>query len=271
MRALLYRRGGLGDTLLTFPILEILRRKGYRTTAVGNTDYFRIAQEVGWANEVRSELPDGEFDLKILISTDGNVDPFPKRRVWVLRHYLESLGMEGEVFSEEIPLEPLPDSPFEGKVILHPSSGSPKKNPDLELFLTLESFILSRGMECLYLVGEADSWLEGRVRNYVKSLDPLWIARAMKSALLYVGLDSGVSHLVSYVGVPSLVLYGPSDPLVWRPLGKRLYQLSLGLGCSPCFPDVCEERACLDKGSLLERLLPLLDHLLVEVNQNNPL
>ena len=271
MRALLYRRGALGDTLLTFPLLEVLKRKGYRITAVGNTDYFRIASEVGWADEVRSDIPEGEFDLKVIISLEGNVRPFPEGRVWVVEHYLRALGLEGEKFSRELPLEPLRDSPFRGRAVLHPSSGSPKKNPDLRLFLQLEEFFRSRGVESLYLIGEADSWLEGKVERFVRSLDPLWIARALKSSLLFVGLDSGISHLASYVGVTSVVIYGPTDPLVWRPVGDRVYQVHLGLECSPCFPSVCAERPCLEKGSLLERLLPLLDHLLVQIDEDHPL
>ncbi len=271
MKALVYRRGGLGDTLLTFPILEILKRRGYRITAVGNTDYFRIAKEVGWADGVLSEIPDESFDKKVIVSFEGNVRPFPESRVWIVEHYLRSLALEEEEFSKKLPLDTLPDSPFAGKAVLHPSSGSPKKNPSLELFHMIESFLRSKGIESLYIVGEADYWLKGRVKNFVESYEPLWIARALKSALLYVGLDSGISHLASYVGVPCVVIYGPSDPVVWRPIGEMVHVVSLELECSPCFPNVCSQRECLSVPKLSEKLLPLLDHLLVNIDKNNPL
>lgn len=262
-RALLYRRGGLGDTLLTFPLLEILKRKGFHVTAVGNTDYFRIAKEVGWADRILSELPKEDFDLELLISFDGNVPPFPSERCWVVEHYLRSAGFEKESFSRRLPLEPDSNSPLKGKVVLHPSSGSPKKNPDLNLFLKIEENLSSRGEEVVYLVGEADSWLKGRVSGYVESLDPLWIAKALGEAKLYIGLDSGISHLSAYVGVRTVVLYGPTDSLVWKPVGEKLFQVIPDLDCSPCFPNVCENRMCLKEGLILENLLPLLDHLLV--------
>lgn len=265
MKALVYRRGGLGDTLLTFPILEILKRKGYETTAVGNTDYFKIAKEVGWADEVLSFIPEGDFDFEAVISFEGNVRPFPERRVWVVEHYLRSLGLE-EGFSSELPLDPAPASPLEGKVVLHPSSGSPKKNPPLELFLRLQDYLSYIGFDVVYLIGEADGWLKGKVSPFIETNDPLWMAKALKGAKIFVGLDSGVSHLSSYLGVPSVVIYGPTDPLVWRPLGRRVWQVTLGLECSPCFPNVCEERACLSAEKLLDRLLPLLDHILVHVH-----
>jgi len=266
VEALLYRRGGLGDTLLIFPLLEILKRRGYRVTAVGNTDYLRIAQAVGWADRVLSELPEGSFDLKILVSREGNVPPFPEERVWVVEHYLRCLGMEGESFSRILPLTPLEESPFRGRVVLHPSSGSSRKNPELSLFLKLERYLEEKGYESVYLIGEADRWLEDRVSRKVVSLDPLWIGRSLKSALLFVGLDSGISHLASYVGVPTVVVYGPTDPLVWRPVGNRTYQIRLRLECAPCFPEVCPERICLEEDRLLKELLPLLDHLLVQID-----
>jgi ADP-heptose:LPS heptosyltransferase len=56
-KLLLYRRGGLGDTLLNFPLLEIFKGQGFHITTVGNTDYFEIAKEVGWADRVLSEVP----------------------------------------------------------------------------------------------------------------------------------------------------------------------------------------------------------------------
>ncbi|RLJ70496.1 ADP-heptose:LPS heptosyltransferase [Hydrogenivirga caldilitoris] len=262
-RALLYRRGGLGDTLLTFPLLEILKSKGFYTTAVGNTDYFKIAREVGWADRVLSEKPNEDFDLVLEISSEGNLPTFPRERRWILEHYLEGAGFIGESFSWVLPVETLPDSPFRGRVVFHPSSGSRKKNPNLSLFLELEKHLVKRGHEVVYLIGEADTWLKGYVTNYVESYEPLWIARALKSALLFVGLDSGLSHLSAYLGVPTIVIYGPSDPVVWKPIGRRVYQVSLGLECSPCFPNVCDRRECLDGSLLFHCLFPLLDELLI--------
>ena len=255
---LLYRRGGLGDTILTFPILEIYKRKGYEITAVGNTDYFSIAKEVGFVDRVLSEIPKNEeFDEKVIISYEGNVKPFPERRVWIVEYYLKSLNLS-ESFSLELPLSPLKNSPFEGKVVIHPSSGSPKKNPPLEFFIKLKEFIESLGYEVIFLLGEAEENFKEILKPSVFSLSPLWIVKALKSSKLYIGLDSGISHIASYVGVPSVVIYGPTDPVVWKPIGKKVYQVSLNLDCSPCFPNVCKERECLNSEKLFEKVSKLL-------------
>jgi ADP-heptose:LPS heptosyltransferase len=44
-------------------------------------------------------------------------------------------------------------------------------------------------------------------------------------AALFVGNDSGVSHLAGAVGAAGVVLFGPSDPRRWRPAAGRLVSL----------------------------------------------
>ncbi len=251
---LLYRRGGLGDTLLTFPILELLKRFEKKVWAVGNTDYFAIAKEVGWADMVSSEIPKTEFEGKILISYEGNVKPFPEKRMWIVEHYFQSLSLRGG-FSKVLPLEPAEKSPIKGCAVLHPSSGSWKKNPSLELFFKIEYFLKREGYKTIYLIGEADSWLKDYVKDYFESYSPLEIAKALRTARLFVGLDSGLSHLASYCGIPTFVFYGPTDPVVWKPIGERVFHISLELSCSPCFPEVCEERSCLHVEMLFAKFL----------------
>jgi ADP-heptose:LPS heptosyltransferase len=251
-KLLLYRRGGLGDTLLTFPILEIFKRKGFYTVAVGNTDYYKIAKAIGWADETLYEKPVGNFDLEISIGLDG-IYPFPKERIWIVEYYLKSLGLS-EPFSKKLPLEGYDQSPIKDKVVLHPSSGSKKKNPPLELFTKIEEFFVDLGYECIYLIGEADSWLKSYVKNYVEFLDPFEMAKHLKSAKLFVGNDSGVSHLSSYLGVPTFVFFGPTDWKVWKPIGEKVFPISLELECSPCFPNTCPEKFCFNVDKLFELL-----------------
>ncbi|MFN7065720.1 MAG: glycosyltransferase family 9 protein [Aquificaceae bacterium] len=236
---------------MTFPILELLKKAGKKIWAVGNTDYLSIAKEVGWADFISSEIPEGEFEERVLISYEGNVSPFPKNRVWIVKHYLESLNLPFN-FSKSLPLKPLDKSPLEGKVLLHPSSGSFKKNPPLELFLRIEEFLRKEGLKALYVIGEADQWLKAYVKEYFESLSPLELAKALKTAKLFIGLDSGMSHLASYCGLPTMVFYGPTDPVIWRPIGDKIFQISLSLDCSPCFPHACDERKCFELESLFE-------------------
>jgi ADP-heptose:LPS heptosyltransferase len=44
----------------------------------------------------------------------------------------------------------------------------------------------------------------------------------LAKAGLYVGNDSGISHLAAAAGAPTLALFGPTDPAAWAPVGPRV-------------------------------------------------
>jgi ADP-heptose:LPS heptosyltransferase len=48
------------------------------------------------------------------------------------------------------------------------------------------------------------------------------LAAVMVEAALFLGNDSGLTHLAAGVGAPTIALFGPTDPIVWAPLGPRV-------------------------------------------------
>lgn len=259
-KILFYRRGGLGDTLLTFPLLESLKKKNFYILAVGNVDYLKIAKEIGWVDEIYSDLypqiMKTQYEMKILFSKNKGFSPFPSERIWIVDYYFQLLNLE-KTFSLVLPIKETPNSPLKNKVVIHPGSGSFKKIPDFSLFSKIENYLNSCGFETIYLVGEADSWVKGLTKNYWECFDPLSVAKFLKSAKLYIGLDSGISHLATYLGIKSYLFYGPTDYTIWKPIGIDFKIISLELECSPCFPKVCENRKCLDSEKLFEKFLKI--------------
>ncbi len=66
------------------------------------------------------------------------------------------------------------------------------------------------------------------------------IAGILGGAMFYLGCDSGVTHLAAALGVPTVALFGPTDPRVWAPRG-RCVRVIAGPGTSTNFvtaPDV---------------------------------
>ncbi len=255
MKALVYRRGGLGDTLLLFPILENLKKMGYKVIFLGNSDYLDIARHCGLADEIYSSeflslFLSQPFDKKIIISLEGNLNPFPCKRIWLPIYYLETLHFPLE-FSKKLTLNLAPLYNTSSKLaILHPGSGSPKKNPSLSLFEKIENFLQKRGYQTIYFAGPAE-------RTFLRSKKPLFssnniieVIRFLLSGSLYIGNDSGISHLASYLGLRAILFYGPSDEIIFRPIGERVTIITLPLSCRPCFPRVCEERKCLQEEEL---------------------
>ena len=119
-------------------------------------------------------------------------------------------------------------------VAIHPGSGGERKNWPADRWEALGRDLLARdGQEraCLLLVGgEADgktlgalqaAW-RGAAREpadiLVAENVPLPdLAAVLGQARLFLGHDSGISHLAAAAGTPCLLLFGPTDPDVWAP------------------------------------------------------
>jgi len=114
-------------------------------------------------------------------------------------------------------------------VAIHPGSGSPSKNWPLESWDQLGRRLVraNPGVTLLLVEGEADEEQAQILSEAWKDLPllrvrwlPLPILGALLSkAVLYLGHDSGVTHLAAAArrDLPILVLFGPSDPAVWAP------------------------------------------------------
>jgi len=112
-----------------------------------------------------------------------------------------------------------------GFVAVHPGSGSPRKNWPPERFHEVGR-VLSAGRPWLVTLGPAEGALrfphaagDGCVCAAALSLPAL--ASLLSRAGLYVGNDSGVTHLAAALGIPTLALFGPTQPSTWGPLGER--------------------------------------------------
>ena len=115
-------------------------------------------------------------------------------------------------------------------VALHPGSGSPRKNWPAERWREVGERLRAQGRRLLLVGGEADE----RALAALAGLTPL-VARALPlptlAALLggcaaYYGHDTGISHLAAATGVPSTLLFGPTDPAVWAPQGAQVRVLA---------------------------------------------
>jgi len=66
------------------------------------------------------------------------------------------------------------------------------------------------------------------------------LAALAARAGLFVGADTGPTHMAAALGVPTVALFGASDPVRNRPLGERVRVVTAGVDCAPCW----RSRAC---------------------------
>jgi ADP-heptose:LPS heptosyltransferase len=48
------------------------------------------------------------------------------------------------------------------------------------------------------------------------------LAAFISECRLFIGSDSGVSHLAALVGIPTVVFFGPTNPDIWAPRGSHV-------------------------------------------------
>lgn len=167
--------------------------------------------------------PDGHFrasmeriGVKTLIECSHRVQPDQGHASRQLAKPLEKLAM----FLEDSHLQAVHFERREvipGRIAIHVGSGSEKKNWPLERWLALADDF--RYHDVIFVTGEAE-----QERGMLIENRPSWhslplpeLASRLSTCAAFLGHDSGISHLAAACGVPSLLLFGPTDPAVWAP------------------------------------------------------
>lgn len=276
MRLLLIRPGALGDTLLTFPVIEALRAitPHPEVMLVGNRAILPLAQHCGLAEEVAdyeesrwsmlfaSRLAKQTSPLAQLLrgvdraiawlsDVDGlvrqNLLAYGIPQVTVVSgrppvgergHVMDYLARTAGVTVEPRPCyaryfaPPASTSPEQQAFAIHPGSGGAQKCWPVERFAAVIQYLWRRGLPVQLLGGPAE---HARLEALLSQLPPAPqpgmlqvlldvpladLAYMLRQCRGYLGNDSGITHLAALLGVPTLVLFGPSNPRLWQPRGR---------------------------------------------------
>jgi hypothetical protein len=126
---------------------------------------------------------------------------------------------------------------------LHPGAGSRIKRWPLERFVRLAWHLTREGKRQLLIVeGPAESGLAAQIAKELPEVDVIRaeslsldiLAAVIVKSGLFVGNDSGITHLAAALGIPSIALFGPTLPQHWAPLGANMTVLWDPKDCSAC-------------------------------------
>ena len=152
------------------------------------------------------------------------------------RHFCEPLRALGLATSDFRPRLHLPSvtnlrpptSNVGLPIAIHPGSGSPRKNWPVDHWTALCSRLPG---PLLIVGGQADTAavaaLAGFGRTALNRHLPE-LALELSRCRLFLGHDSGISHLAAAVGTPCVLLFGPTDPAMWAPQGEQVRILRNG-------------------------------------------
>jgi hypothetical protein len=107
-----------------------------------------------------------------------------------------------------------------GATLIHPGSGSPDKNWGIERFAELGKRLAALGHRVVWILGPAETDMASSLSGPIIDSPSLHaLAATLARSRLFIGNDSGVSHLAAATGAPTLVIFGPTRAVVWRPDG----------------------------------------------------
>lgn len=236
MRRLVIRPGAIGDCIVSLPAIEHLEPSEIWAPAQNLPLVRHIAPAVALSLTGLDLLElDGQSDMAAqrlqrfdeIISWYGSAREEFRDVVTQLpfRFFPALPGNEGsehsvDFYAKQVGLAPgaIPCLPWraekKGFVVIHPFSGSRKKNWPLEQF--------REAARSLPLPGE---WCAGpeEVLDEARRFDDLgalgeWLA----TAALFIGNDSGISHLAAACGVPTVAVFTETNPAVWAPRGEKV-------------------------------------------------
>jgi len=140
-------------------------------------------------------------------------------------------------------------------VVIQPGSGSVHKCVEPKILLSVMAAVQASGATPVILEGPADRQSVERLLQscvhppiVLKDLDLFTVAGVLAQVQLFIGQDSGITHMAGLMGVPTIALFGPTDPARWAPRGTHV---TIVRG-APCFcrswneVSCCKEKPCLD-------------------------
>lgn len=187
--------------------------------------------------------------------------------IHILNYILKQLAERGLIDNPAPPVKDYCSSLIEygntaskfgrSRIILHPGSGSMRKNWPAPNFIELFAMLKTAGMSPEILLGPAEHNLSEIFTRSLpvgtKILTPaglLDIISILKQSEGFIGNDSGISHLSAFWGIPTVVIFGPSNPKRWKPFGRSVADLRPETDCAPCFETGradCKKMKCLEQ------------------------
>ncbi|MEN3942559.1 glycosyltransferase family 9 protein [Prosthecobacter sp. SYSU 5D2] len=166
--------------------------------------------------------------VKTLLECPHSVRPGQGHAAQQLARPLEKLAMYLDEPNWRAPLlgEAKPEASGIGgrRIALHVGSGSVKKNWPVEHWRQVVAALREEhpAAEVMLITGEAEKERGVDVAGFEaaehwQALPLPELADRLRGCDLFLGHDSGISHLAATCGLPCLLLFGPTDPALWAP------------------------------------------------------
>lgn len=112
-------------------------------------------------------------------------------------------------------------------IVIQPGSGGTHKCWNLDNFLSVANMLKAAGADVLFLLGPAETerFSEQDMAKIIMETPRLIcspladVVAILSNAAVYLGNDSGITHLAAAMGVRTVAVFGPTDPALYAPRG----------------------------------------------------
>ena len=139
-------------------------------------------------------------------------------------------------------------------IVIHPGfeKGYEKKGWPIDNYKEIILMLVKLNYNIVVLLGDTDIHLLSYFKNF-KGVDicidpvPDDLIMLIKNTKLFLGNDSGPSHIASFFGIPGITLFGPVNPISSASLGEHNSVIYTDPDCSPChfFNVHCQDNRCM--------------------------
>ncbi|HCJ66319.1 MAG TPA: hypothetical protein DHV62_03095 [Elusimicrobia bacterium] len=280
-RFLIFRVGGVGDTLLLLPFISALRETYSEAYLefIGYPERIQIFKDFGYVNEIKSfdqlgmssffvkesNLPEklvkyfGKFDIIFAFLKDEEeifkknlqkwglkdfylFSPYPYGNMHILDYYnnlIHYLGLKNSqtktFFLQRHKNQTryhLRGDNSDNSIAIHPGAGSKKKCWPAKYFAEIIDWLEKKHiMKTLLISGPADENTTREVVSHLEKTKPEIIRNRTLSELallfnhcsLYLGNDSGITHLAAFTGIPTVAIFNQENAKIWSPQGRNVH------------------------------------------------
>ena len=153
---------------------------------------------------------------------------------------LQQIGVPADPAALDLPPPPgPPPAEVEGATVIHPGAASGARRWPPERWAAVARHETGQGRTVVVTGGPAERGLARQVADlaglpassvFAGRTDVLGLASVVAAAGLAVCGDTGVAHLATALGTPSVVLFGPVPPSQWGPPPDRPVHVALWAG-----------------------------------------
>jgi ADP-heptose:LPS heptosyltransferase len=247
-RILVIREGAAGDVLLTTPILKKLKRKLPGSYITFMTRYPEILQHNPYVDEIT------EFESKDGVDVVFNLmyELYPD--IPIIEAYGEITQLS--LRNPEIEFYPSPDEHAEvdrllkrlsientkGFVVIHPIAGSRMKSWHKANYQAVSDHIGSKKLTSVTVGSPMDCVELKGATNLIGRLSMRQSAALISRARLFMGLDSFPMHIANAFEIPSVILFGSTDPSKILVDGRKVRIVQSSEHCLGCRHDTTPDR-----------------------------